>query len=124
MCGAWCEPAAHQTCPPLSKPPTPSTPPPRPQNYDADDLPLTSVEQRPISTSDLKGALEAMLISSTHGVVGLTHLDGEPIADGSPGYIAGALQQVLLNDRVPREGSPRHTPVPYGGLTGMAAQLK
>jgi hypothetical protein len=35
-----------------------------------------------------------------------------------------ALQAVLENDREPRDGSPRHTPVPYGGLTGMAAQLQ
>lgn len=107
-----------------SRAPARAPPPARPQAYDADDLPLTSVEQRAISVADLKGALEAMLVSSTHGVVGLTHVDGEAVADGSPGYIAGALQQLLLNDRQPREGSDRHVPVPYGGLTGMAVQLK
>lgn len=65
-----------------------------------------------------------MLISTANGVVPLTHLDDEPIADGRAGDIAMALQQLLVNDREPREGSSRHVPVPYGGLSGMTNQLK
>jgi hypothetical protein len=72
----------------------------------------------------VRGALEAMLISSTFGVVGITHLDDHPIGeDGKPGYISLSLQAVLQNDREPRPGSERHVPVPYGGITGMASQL-
>lgn len=102
---------------------TQHNPPSPPQERDDDDLPIERVEQRPIMLDDLKGALEAMLISSTHGVMGVTHLDGAAIADGRPGYITGALQAVLENDREPFEGSPRHIPIPYGGLTGMTNQL-
>lgn len=94
-----------------------------PENRDDDDLPIQAVEQRPITTDDLRGALEAMLVSSTFGVVGVTHLDEDAIADGRPGYMTMALQAVLTNDREPKPGSARHIPVPYGGITGMASQL-
>lgn len=94
-----------------------------PDNANPDDLPIDKVEQRPITSDDVMGALEAMLINSIGGVVPITHLDGAPIADGTAGAIALALQQLLINDREPREGSPRHVPVPYGALTGMRNQL-
>jgi len=82
------------------------------------------VEQRPITSDDLKGALEAMLLSTTMGVVGVTHFDDEAVGDGEVGYMTMALQAVLVNDRAPKEQSARHVPVPYGGLTGMSNQLK
>lgn len=99
------------------------TPPPTQQNRSDDDLPVAGVERRAISLDELKGAAEALLASSTHGVVGLTHVDGHPIGDGRPGLVTVALQAVLENDREPRAGSPVHTPVPYGGLTGMESNL-
>jgi branched-subunit amino acid aminotransferase/4-amino-4-deoxychorismate lyase len=81
------------------------------------------VQQRPITADDLRGALEAMVVSTKRGVVAVTHVDGEPVADGEAGQLALALQAVLANDRTPKEGSARHVPVPYGGLTGMRSQL-
>ncbi|KIZ05871.1 hypothetical protein MNEG_2078, partial [Monoraphidium neglectum] len=88
-----------------------------------EDLPLKGVEQRSISLEELQGALEAFLVNTTQGVMPLTQVEDHPIADGRPGNLSLALQAVLINDRVPREGSDRHTPVPYGGLTGMRSQL-
>ena len=88
-----------------------------------DDLDVAKVEQRPITLGDLRGAAEAMLVSSTYGVVGLTCVDEHVIADGKPGVVTLAAQDLLSQDREPRDGSARHTPVPYGMLTGMASQL-
>jgi hypothetical protein len=66
-----------------------------------------------------------MLIGSTRGVVGLTSIDGAPIGEGDgSGYLAMALQQVLLNHRDDIDtASGTHVRVPYGGLTGMPSQL-
>ncbi|KAI8476228.1 MAG: aminotransferase [Monoraphidium minutum] len=94
-----------------------------PEEYDEEDLPIKAVSQRPISLDDLTGSLEALLVNSTLGVMPVTHVDDEAVADGRPGYLSMALQATLINDRKPREGSDRHTPVPYGGLTGMRSQL-
>jgi hypothetical protein len=119
--GRWLPRPLPQTLAPTPHPNLQPRPPC--QNRDDDDLPIQAVEQRPITTDDLRGALEAMLVSSTFGVVGVTHLDEDAIADGRPGYMTMALQAVLTNDREPKPGSARHIPVPYGGITGMASQL-
>lgn len=81
------------------------------------------MEQRPITQDDVRGALEAMLVNATNGVVPITHLDEAPIADGRAGEHALALQALLANDMEPRPDSTKHVPVPYGGLTGMRSQL-
>lgn len=94
-----------------------------PGAIDEEDLPLTGVEQRAISQDDVRGALEAMLVNATHGVVPVTHLNEHAVADGRAGEHALALQALLVNDMEPRRESTKHIPVPYGGLTGMRAQL-
>jgi hypothetical protein len=93
------------------------------QYVDSEDMPIKSFEGRPITVDDVSGALEVMAISTSLGVIPITHWGEDPIADGTAGFISMALNAVLENDRIPEEGSPRHLAVPYGYLTGMKAQL-
>lgn len=89
------------------------------------DLPIKAVEQRPITLEDVAEALEVMAVSTTLGVMPITHLGEDPIADGTAGSMSMALHAVLENDRQPPQmgATEKHTPIPYGILTGMKTQL-
>jgi hypothetical protein len=63
-------------------------------------------------------------------VVGISHFDGQWIGEEAHEYVeqAGpvslALNAMLVADREYRQGSDRHTEVPYGYMTGMKSQLQ
>jgi D-alanine transaminase len=51
--------------------------------------------QTPIAIDALRGADEVFLTGTTTDVLGITRLDGTPIADGRPGRITGLLYDAL-----------------------------
>ena len=88
------------------------------------DIVVERIEQRPIHSDEVYEAQEVFLISSSRLVVGLTSWNGQKIGDGRPGPSALAFENILENDKKPREGSGLHIEVPYGYMTGMRGQIK
>jgi branched-subunit amino acid aminotransferase/4-amino-4-deoxychorismate lyase len=86
------------------------------------------VEQRFFTTDELLAAQEAFAISTRLGVVGLSHFDDQPLGrggewEGTSGPVSLALNELLVVQRSVTPGSPDHTEVPYGYMTGMKGQL-
>lgn len=95
---------------------------------DEPDLTVQCVEQRFFTKDELLAAQEAFAISTRMGVVGISHLDDQPMCkgseyEGSSGPVSLALNELLVLQKQPRQGSDEHTEVPYGYLTGMKSQL-
>lgn len=90
-------------------------------------VPVQRVERRIFSLSELRDAAEAFAVSSTIGVVGISHIDGHWIGahefEGAAGPTSLALNEMLIVARKPTPGSSEHTEVPYGYMTGMLSQL-
>jgi hypothetical protein len=63
-------------------------------------------------------------------VVGISHFDEKWIGEDAHEYaeqagpVSLALNEMLVADRQYRQGSDRHTEVPYGYMTGMRSQLQ
>ena len=90
------------------------------------DIVVEKIEQRPIHSDEVYNAQEAFLISSSRLVAGVTSWNGQKIGDGLPGPSALAFENILENDKKPREDAPPglHIEVPYGFTTGMRSQIK
>lgn len=93
-----------------------------------DDLPIDEVQRRTFTVDELKAAAEAFAINSYIGCVGLSHFDGQWIGEHEyleqAGPVSLALNSLLGVDREYREGSAKHTEVPYGYMTGMRSHLQ
>lgn len=55
-----------------------------------------SIEQRPFSLDELRGAPEALLTSTTSFVLPVTRVDGRPIGDGKPGPVTTKLRDIYM----------------------------
>jgi len=57
-----------------------------------------TLEERPFSIEEAKGAREAFLTSSTNFVMPVTRIDDQPIGNGHPGLLTGKLRKAYMND--------------------------
>lgn len=92
-----------------------------------DDVIVKDVQQRKMHVSEITSAKEAFLVCTTYIIVPIRSVDGKPVNDNMSGQTTLALHYMLDNDLQPPPAgvfSARHTPVPYGYMTGMRSQLK
>eukprot|EP00879_Flechtneria_rotunda_P006201 GHRR01006519.1.p1 GENE.GHRR01006519.1~~GHRR01006519.1.p1 ORF type:complete len:108 (+),score=17.15 GHRR01006519.1:516-839(+) len=98
------------------------------QYSEDENLTVDRVERRTFTVDELKAAKEAFAVSTREGVVGISHIDDQFIGQHAfvdqAGPVSLALNEMLMVDRQPKEGSTRHTEVPYGYMTGMRDQLR
>jgi branched-chain amino acid aminotransferase len=72
-----------------------SLPPDELANGDLGRAPLMGVEERPLTSDELRRATEAFLTSSVAGVIPLLAVDGDPVGEESPGPLTRTLQSEL-----------------------------
>jgi branched-subunit amino acid aminotransferase/4-amino-4-deoxychorismate lyase len=91
-----------------------------------DDIQISSVERRTVALEEAKGedVVEMMLIGSQFPVMPVVSWDGQAVGDGEVGIVSLQCRTLLLSDIYPvtfDDGSvlPKHSPVPFGVLTGM-----
>jgi len=84
------------------------------------------VEMRPVSVEEATGdeVSEVMLIGSQWPVMPVVSWNGHDVGDGEAGIVSLQLRTLLMGDVYPvtyDDGSvdAKHTPVPFGLLTGM-----
>lgn len=87
--------------------------------FDERSLRFSGISRRHFTVDEAKKAKEVIVTGTTIPVMGVTHVDGELIDDGSVGVTALAFNALVYNDAEYKETSTVHTEVPYGYLTGM-----
>ncbi|GMH34017.1 hypothetical protein BSKO_01851 [Bryopsis sp. KO-2023] len=82
-------------------------------------LSVKTIERRLFTVEEAKSALEVFVAGINIPVTGITHWDGDPIADGTTGVNTLVFNAQIYKDAEYRPESPFHTEVPYGYMTGM-----